>query len=197
MELELIQRKIYEVRGQKVMLDKDLAELYQVTTGNLNKAVKRNLKRFPPDFMFQLTKEEFDFLQQNLIFQNGTSSWGGTRKLPFAFTEQGLAMLSGILNSDIAIYVNISIMRAFVAIRQGLPQVSTNQELEDLKARMKALEEATEDTLAAINDLSEDNRKEFDDIYLALSELANKKKHQAATPIGYIAIQERREKGEE
>lgn len=175
------------------MLDKDLAELYQVTTGNLNKAVKRNLKRFPPDFMFQLTKEEFEELRGNLIFQNGTSSWGGTRKLPFAFTEQGLAMLSGVLNSDIAIYVNIAIMRAFVAIRQGLPTVNTHQELEELKNRVKALEELSEETLSAINDLSEDNRKELDDIYLALSQLARKKEIQQS-PIGYKAIQERREK---
>ena len=102
-QLQLIQSKIYEIRGQKVMLDRDLAELYQVTTGNLNKAVKRNMKRFPSDFMFQLTMEKFEVLKNNLIFQNGISSWGGTRKLPYAFTEQGLAMLSGILNSDIAI----------------------------------------------------------------------------------------------
>ena len=93
-EIEAIQNKIYEIRGQRVMLDRDLAELYQVTTGNLNKAVKRNIRRFPPDFMFQLTKEEFDFLKQTLIFQNGISSWGGTRKLPYAFTENGVAMLS-------------------------------------------------------------------------------------------------------
>ena len=105
-QLDNIQNLIYVIRGQRVMLDRDLAELYQVTTGNLNKAVKRNIKRFLPDFMFQLTKEEFEELRNNLIFQNGISSWGGTRKLPNAFTEQGLAMLSGILNSDIAINVN-------------------------------------------------------------------------------------------
>ena len=193
MELAIIQSRIYEVRGTKVMLDKDLAELYQVTTGNLNKAVKRNIKRFPPDFMFQLTKEEFDELNQNLIFQNGTSNWGGTRKLPYAFTEQGLAMLSGVLNSDLAIEVNIGIMRAFVAIRQGLPQVSNNKELEELKARMKELEAISEETMSAITDLSEDTRKEIDDIYLALSQLANKQK-KMGTPnrIGYKAIQERR-----
>ena len=81
---EIIMNKIYLIREQKVMLDRDLAELYGVLTGNLNKAVKRNIKRFPEDFMFQLTKEEFD----NLIFQSGTSSWGGTRNLPYAFTEQ-------------------------------------------------------------------------------------------------------------
>ena len=98
--IESIRNKIYEIRGQRVMLDRDLAELYGVTTGNLNKAVKRNIRRFPPDFMFQLTKEEFYELNRNLIFQNGISSWGGTRKLPYAFTQPGLAMLSGVLNSD-------------------------------------------------------------------------------------------------
>ena len=113
---EVIVNQIYLIRGHKVLLDKDLANLYQVTTGNLNKAVQRNLKRFPSDFMFQLNEEEF----KNLIFQNGTSSWGGTRKLPFAFTEQGVAMLSGILNSDRAINVNIQIMRVFTRIRQVL-----------------------------------------------------------------------------
>lgn len=193
MELEIIQSKIYEVRGVRVMLDKDLAELYQVTTGNLNKAVKRNIKRFPPDFMFQLTKEEWESLR----FQIGslkTGRGGHTKYLPSAFTEQGLAMLSGILNSDIAIYVNIAIMRAFVMIRQGLPAVSNNQELEDLKNRVKTLEEVSEETLSAINDLSEDSRREFDDIYLALSQLAKKKDVQQ-NPIGYKAILESR-KGE-
>jgi hypothetical protein len=100
-ELQNIQNLIYEIRGVKVMLDKDLADLYHVTTGNLNKAVKRNQKRFPLDFMFQLNQEEFQKLKENLIFQNGISNWGGTRKLPYAFTEQGLAMLSGLLNSGI------------------------------------------------------------------------------------------------
>lgn len=113
---EVIINKIYFVRGQKIMFDKDLAELYSVTTSNLNKAIKRNIKRFPADFMFQLNEEEF----KNLIFQNGTSSWGGTRKLPFAFTEQGVAMLSGVLNSDIAIEVNIRIIRIFTKLREML-----------------------------------------------------------------------------
>ena len=96
------------------MLDFDLAEMYQVQTGRLNEAVKRNSKRFPLDFMFQLTIEEW----QNLMSQIATSSWGGTRKLPYAFTEQGVAILSGLLNSDIAIETNICIMRAFVVLRQ-------------------------------------------------------------------------------
>jgi hypothetical protein len=91
-----IESRIHFIRNKKVMLDRDLAELYGVTTGNFNKAVKRNLKRFPDDFIFQLSVEEL----KNLIFQNGRSSWGGTRKLPYAFTENGVAMLSGVLNSD-------------------------------------------------------------------------------------------------
>lgn len=189
MEIAVIQNKIYEIRGQKVMLDKDLAELYQVEVRVLNQSVKRNIKRFPPDFMFQLSEDEWGNLKSQFV----TSSWGGTRKLPFAFTEQGLAMLSGILNSDIAISVNISIMRAFVAIRKALPQVNTNKELEELKQRVKELEESSEDTLSAINDLSEDTRRELDDIYLALTELAEKKKKQPErNQIGYVAIQERR-----
>jgi hypothetical protein len=104
------------IRDKRVMLDEDLAELYGVSTGNLNKAVKRNYTRFPDDFMFQLTKEEFD----DLKFQIGISSWGGRRKLPYVFTEQGVAMLSGVLHSDRAIKVNIQIMRVFTRMRELL-----------------------------------------------------------------------------
>jgi len=113
---EIITSKIYLIRDRKVILDADLAELYGVATGNLNKAVKRNLARFPEDFMFQLTKEEFN----NLVFQIGTSSWGGRRIPPYAFTEQGVAMLSGVLNSERAIKVNIQIMRVFTRMREML-----------------------------------------------------------------------------
>lgn len=174
------------------MLDLDLATLYQVETRILNQAVKRNLKRFPPDFMFQLTVDEWHILKSQFV----TSSWGGIRKLPFAFTEQGLAMLSGVLNSDIAIQVNINIMRAFVAVRQYLSvATSTVQEIEELKKRMKALEEGNEDTIAAVNDLSEDTRKELDDIYLALSQLAGKQKQSEKKterqPVGYLANRNR------
>lgn len=117
MQISAIQNKIYEIRGQKVMIDRDLAEMYEVETKNLNKGVKRNLRRFPKDFMFQLTREELKFLR----FQNGTSKKGrgGTRYLPYAFTEQGVAMLSSVLNSDKAIQVNIIIIRTFVLIRQA------------------------------------------------------------------------------
>ena len=119
---EHITGKIYLVRNKKVMLDEDLAELYNVTTGNLNKAVKRNIARFPDDFMFQLTKEEFD----NLLFHIGRSSWGGRRTPPHVFTEQGVAMLSGVLHSERAISVNIQIMRVFTRMREML---ETNKEI--------------------------------------------------------------------
>ena len=112
---QTIAEKIYIIRGQKVMLDRDLAEMYGVETSYLNRAVKRNFTRFPEDFMFQLSKEEF----QNLIFQIGiSSSWGGTRKFPYAFTEQGVAMLSSVLNSETAIQVNIQIIRLFTKMKQ-------------------------------------------------------------------------------
>lgn len=111
-----IVEKIYIIRGMKVMLDRDLADMYAVQTRDLNKAVKRNMSRFPEDFMFQLTKDE----ASNLMFQIGTSSWGGTRKLPFAFTEQGVAMLSSVLRSERAIQVNIQIIRVYTKMKQLL-----------------------------------------------------------------------------
>jgi hypothetical protein len=114
--VERIERAIVVLRGHRVMLDADLARMYGVTTGNLNKAVNRNLERFPSDFMFQLSADEM----KNLIFHSGTSNWGGSRKLPYAFTEQGVAMLSSVLRSPRAVMVNIEIMRAFVRLRQML-----------------------------------------------------------------------------
>ena len=113
---ETIANKIYFIRNQKVMLDRDLAALYGIETKVLNQAVKRNMSRFPEDFMFQLTEIEF----QNLKSQIVTSSWGGTRKLPYAFTEHGVLMLSSVLKSDKAIQVNIQIMRIFTKVRQML-----------------------------------------------------------------------------
>lgn len=117
-----IQPMIRVIRGQQVMLDNDLATLYSVETRRLNEQVKRNIERFPDDFMFQLTKEELD----NLMSQNATSSWGGTRKLPYAFTEQGIAMLSSVLKSKTAVEVNIRIMRAFIAMHRF---IATNAQL--------------------------------------------------------------------
>mgnify|MGYP003305004525 CR=1 FL=1 len=171
MELSIIQNKIYEVRGVRVMLDFDLAELYQVETRVLNQAVKRNIKRFPPDFMFQLTKEEYSNMKSQFV----TSSWGGTRKLPHAFTEQGLAMLSGLLNSEIAINVNIVIMRAFVILRNHLYSTKhISAELEAVKSKLELLERNDEENLEAVNDLSEDIRKEIDNIYMAIAALSAK-----------------------
>ena len=114
MELEQIKSSILEIRGKKIILDFELAKMYQTETKRLKESVRRNIRRFPPDFMFELTAEEWG----NLRSQFATSSWGGQRYLPFAFTEQGVAMLSSVLNSEIAIDVNIAIMRAFVMIRQ-------------------------------------------------------------------------------
>jgi hypothetical protein len=129
---EVIARCIYLIRGQKVMLDKDLAELYDVSTKNLNKAVERNIERFPLDFMFQLTKEEYESLR----FQFGTSNKGrgGRRYLPYVFTELGVAMLSSVLKSEHAVQMNISIIRAFVKLRQLL---STNKDLSQKVAELE------------------------------------------------------------
>ena len=151
------------------MLDRDLAKLYGVTTGNLNKAVKRNIERFPERYMFQLTTDE------NLKFQNGISSWGGSRSLPYVFTEQGVAMLSSVLHSSTAIQVSISIIDAFVAIRSYIISTSSfSAELEAIKAKLELLERNDEDNLEAINDLSEDMRREIDTIYQAIAALSVK-----------------------
>jgi hypothetical protein len=128
--VERIEQCILMIRGHKVILDRHLAPMYGVSTGNLNKAVTRNLDRFPGDFMFSLTRKEF----QNLKFHFGTSSWGGTRKLPRAFTEQGVAMLSSVLRSPRAVHVNIEIMRTFVRLRQILASHT------DLALRLNKLE---------------------------------------------------------
>ena len=127
---DIIEDMICFIRGQKVMLDSDLADLYGVSTTRLNEQVKRNIKRFPEDFMFQLTKEEFEILKS----QFATSSWGGRRKLPLVFTEQGVAMLSGVLNSDRAIQVNIAIMRTFTKLRR---MISVHK---DLKRKIENIE---------------------------------------------------------
>jgi phage regulator Rha-like protein len=144
--IQTIQNRIYEIRGERVMLDGDLATLYETETKFLNLSVKRNIKRFPRDFMFQLTKDKFEDLRlqietleksdNSLRLQIETSKGrGGTRYLPYAFTEQGVAMLSGILNSDKAISMNIAIMRAFVEVRKVLLREN------DLKEQMKQIKE--------------------------------------------------------
>jgi hypothetical protein len=130
---DIISSKIYLIRNQKVMLDKDLSELYAVETKQLKRQVRRNLERFPEDFMFELSQQEFD----NLRSQFGTSSWGGSRYMPMAFTEQGVAMLSSVLNSPTAIKVNIQIIRVFTKMREMLTDtLSLKLEIEEIKKKL-------------------------------------------------------------
>jgi len=167
MELQIIQNKIYDIRGQRVMLDFDLAELYEVETRVLNQAVKRNIKRFPIDFMFQLTNKEFDILMSQIVI----SSWGGTRKLPFAFTEHGVTMLASVLRSERAVDINIQIVRAFIALRQyALGYAELNQKLDAFMI---------------------ETNMQFSDIYKALTEMAsqNEKNQKPMKPIGYLAYE--------
>ena len=167
-----IESLIYEIRGQKVMLDRDLAKMYGVETKVLNQAVKRNMKRFPEDFMFQLTPEEC--LRSQIVTLN-TKQGQHLKYMPHAFTEQGVAMLSSILKSDTAIEINIRIMRTFVAIRNHLYTTQrVTAELEAIKAKLELLERNDEDNLEAINDLSEDMRREIDTIYQAIAALSVK-----------------------
>lgn len=151
---EVIMNQIYYIRGQKVMIDRDLSVLYQVETRRLNEQVKRNVKRFPEDFMFQLTEKEFEILMS----QNATSSWGGTRKMPFAFTEHGVLMLSSVLNSDRAIDVNIRIMRIFTHIRQMLIDNT------DLRLAIEEIKKKTDN-----------NTKNIEVVFQYLDELLEKK----------------------
>lgn len=165
MDLQLIQSKIYEIRGQRVMLDFDLAILYSTETKRLKEAVRRNIARFPDDFMFELSPVEWKTLRT----QFATSSWGGVRYQPFAFTEQGVAMLASILKSETAIQVNIQIVRAFVALRQyALGYAELYQKLENFML---------------------ETNLQFNDIYQALAEMASINNKQNKTKeIGYLAI---------
>ena len=175
MELQQpIQSKIYEIRGQRVMLDFDLAELYQVETRALKQAVRRNIERFPEDFMFEITEPEYNYLKTSLTSQIVISNErGGRRYMPFAFTEQGVAMLSSVLRSRTAIQANIAIMRAFVAMRNYITTTTTvTAELSEIRARLALLERADEDNAEAVNDLSEHMRKELDNIYEAIAALS-------------------------
>ncbi len=184
-ELILVQNLIHEFRGKKVMLDFDLARLYQVETRVLNQSVKRNLKRFPPDFMFQLTEDEWLTNSSQIVMTSNRPK----SALPYAFTEQGVAMLSGLLKSDVAIAANIAIMRAFVQVREYLLAASTvSAELKELRAKVDLLALQREEDLGDINDLSEDVRQDIDNLYLAIGELSSRieeKKHEPRRKIGF------------
>lgn len=189
MELQPIQSKIYEIRGQRVMLDFDLAELYQVETRTLKQAVRRNIERFPSDFMFEITESEYNYLKNSMTSQIVISNErGGRRYMPFAFTEQGVAMLSSVLRSGTAIQVNIAIMRAFVAMRNYITTTTQiTAELSEIRAKLALLERADEDNAEAVNDLSEDMRKELDNIYQAIAALSIKvpQARKVGQPIGF------------
>ena len=207
-ELANIRSKIYEIRGQRVMLDFDLAEMYGVETRALNQAVKRNIERFPEDFMFQLTKGELEILTNqilksqevtenaenlsegnNLISQivisrfldktetKQDAGWGGSRKLPYAFTENGVAMLSSVLRSPLAIQVNIGIMRAFTEFRKiaaSLRIPDSTADVAQLRKDFEELKHDIEDILADQNDINEMTRAQLDAISTALAELQSK-----------------------
>ena len=190
-ELSNIQKKIHEIRGVKVMLDYDLAGIYHVETRILNQAVKRNIRRFPPDFMFQLTNKEFSDLKS----QFATSRWGGTRKLPFAFTELGSTMLSAVLNSDVAIDASILVVRAFVAVRNLVLNPPVN-EIKELENKFKELKQYVDDVFKDYNDINEDTRIQLELLNQSLAELQAKKKalDKPRNPIGFYAIEEQRKK---
>ena len=198
------------------MLDSDLAALYCVETRSLNQSVKRNIERFPDDFMFQLTIEEWNTLKsqfvtsrytkvqdefaltsQNVILKkNGRGQH--SKYLPFAFTREGIAMLSGLLRSEVAVQANINIMRAFFQMQEALLIVSNTQlQLEQIRAEIKQLRTDMNDTLADQNEINELTRAQLDAISDALTELQNQGQHPLSLPeIGYAAIQKRREEEE-
>ena len=184
-ELILVQNLIHEFRGKKVMLDFDLARLYQVETRVLNQSVKRNIKRFPPDFMFQLTEDEWITNSSQIVMTSNRPK----SALPYAFTEQGVAMLSGLLKSDVAIAANVAIMRAFVQVREYLLAATTvSVELKELRAKVDLLALQREEDLSAVNDLSEDVRQDIDNLYLAIGELSSRmeeKKQEPRRKIGF------------
>ena len=204
--LALVKSKIYTIRGQKVMLDFDLAAMYGVKTGRLNEQVKRNIERFPEDFMFQLTKGELEILRSQIVIskmpdnqvdenwksQNATSNFVrmGLRKTPYAFTENGVAMLSSVLRSPLAIQVNIGIMRAFTEFRKIATTLSLPSQPADVTQLRKDFEELKldiEDILHDQNDINESTRLQLDAISTALAELqAEHRQQPKRKPIGFI-----------
>lgn len=183
-DLELIRSKIYEIRGQKVMLDRDLAELYGVETRVLNQAVKRNSDRFPEDFMFQMSDDEVRIWKSQIVMSNSIKM--GMRRNPYAFTELGVAMLSSVLTSNIAIQINIGIMRAFVTVRQMIAANPVALRLSTLEKNFKELKQDLEEIFADYNDINEDTRAQVDAINTALADLqAQNKKPKPHKPIGF------------
>lgn len=191
-ELTEIKNYICEIRNQKVILDRDLAALYKVPTKALNQAVKRNINRFPPDFMFQLNKEEMNNWRSQFVTSNSIKM--GMRRLPYAFTEQGVAMLSSVLHSETAIAVNIGIMRAFVAVRQSIEQIpATTHRLTALEQNFTRLKEELEEIFSDYNDINEDTRMQLELINQSLAELQSDKKirNKRRPKIGFVIDSEK------
>ena len=163
-DIAIIENKIYEIRGQKVMLDFDLAEMYGVETKRLKEQVRRNIERFPAEFMFELTKEEVQFSRSQIATLK-TGQGHNIKYLPFAFTEYGIVMLSSVLKSKTAVEVNINIIRAFVRMRQYLLSNIPKKELEELKQRIEYLEED-------ITSDRESYEKQFDDLFNAFAKIS-------------------------
>lgn len=166
--LTSIQNKIIDIRGQKVILDRDIAAMYGVETKVLKQAVKRNIERFPIDFMFELDVEEFENWRSQFVISKSDKM--GLRHRPFAFTELGVAMLSSVLRSPTAIQINMSIMRAFVAMRQMISDTQGSP-IVQLEKKVEALSEYIEEILADVNDVNEDTRMQFELINEAIAEL--------------------------
>lgn len=184
-QLELIQSKIYEIRGQRVMLDFDLAVLYQVETRVLNQAVKRNIDRFPTDFMFQLSPNEWTDISSQFVMTSRSKR--PKTALPLAFTEHGVVMLSSVLRSDIAIQISVLVVRAFVAMRQLITSSSSNP-VHELQKEVKELKEYIEEVFADYNDINDDTRMQLELINQTLAELQAQKKveNKPRNPIGFI-----------
>ena len=191
-ELVLVQDLIHEIRGKKVMLDYDLAKLYQLETKALKQAVRRNLDRFPSDFMFTLSQDEYNSLKINIRSQIVTLEIGRgkyPKYPPFAFTQEGVAMLSSVLHSSVAIAANIAIMRAFVKVREYLLAASTvSSELRELRARVDLLQIQQEENLGAVNDLSEDVRRDIDSLCIAIGQLAERLEEKKKSPMPRIGF---------
>ena len=183
-ELQLIQSKIYEIRGQQVMLDFDLAEMYEVETRVLNQAVKRNIERFPDDFMFQLTAEEWQKMSSQFVMTSRSKR--PKTAMPLAFTEHGVVMLSSVLRSNIAIQTSILIVRAFVAIRQLIANPPVDR-VGELEKQMKELKDYIEEVFTDYNDINEDTRMQLELINRTLAELQARKKieEKPRNPIGF------------
>ena len=187
-ELQIIQRKIYEIRSQKVMLDYDLANMYGVETSQLKRAVRRNMNRFDgEDFMFELTKEDLSRCQIGTL---NTGRGSNFKYMPFAFTELGVAMLSSVLHSETAIEVNRGIMRAFVAVRQMIADDSPIKRLSTLEKNFNELKQDLEEIFADYNDINEDTRAQIEAINTTLAELQRKPADKPRRPVGFIKPKE-------